>query len=75
MDRVRDAGFRGLSVTIPFKEEVLPLLDEVDDHSRAIGAVNTVLFTGGRSLGFVQGVPRIRVGHRSQGAGRWWARG
>jgi len=39
---IRALGFGGVSVTIPFKEAVLPYLDEVDETSRRIGAVNTI---------------------------------
>jgi shikimate dehydrogenase len=39
---VRAAGFRGVNVTFPCKEAVLPLLDEVSAEARRIGAVNTV---------------------------------
>ena len=35
-------GMRGLAVTIPHKETVLPLLDEIDPVAKAVGAVNTV---------------------------------
>jgi len=45
-------GFWGVNVTIPYKERVLPLLDEVDDEARAIGAVNTVVIREGRLLGY-----------------------
>lgn len=38
-----DDSWRGLSLTMPLKETVLPLLDEVDAVARATGAVNTVL--------------------------------
>jgi shikimate dehydrogenase len=44
-------GFWGVNVTIPYKELVLPLLDEVDAAAAAIGAVNTVVVRGGRLLG------------------------
>jgi len=44
-------GFWGVNVTIPYKETVLPLLDEVDAAAAAIGAVNTVVVRGGRLLG------------------------
>ena len=37
--------FSGLSVTMPFKENIIPLLDEVDETARKIGAVNTVVKT------------------------------
>jgi len=36
-------GFRGVNVTVPHKEAVIPLLDEVDPAARAIGAVNTIV--------------------------------
>jgi len=49
---VRDLGVRGLSVTIPFKETVIPHLDGVDPDARAIGAVNTVVQCGGVLRGF-----------------------
>lgn len=42
LDAVRWAGFVGVNVTHPFKEAVLPLLDEVDPTAARIGAVNTV---------------------------------
>jgi len=35
-------GFRGLNVTIPHKQAVLPLLDELSATARALGAVNTI---------------------------------
>ena len=41
----------GMNVTIPYKEEVMPLLDGVDDFARQVGAVNTVLCRGGASRG------------------------
>jgi shikimate dehydrogenase len=45
-------GFWGINVTIPYKEKVLPLLDEVDDEAAAIGAVNTVVVRAGRLSGY-----------------------
>lgn len=44
-------GIRGLSVTIPHKEAVIPFLDEVDGDAQSIGAVNTVLNRDGRLIG------------------------
>jgi len=49
---VRQLGIRGLSVTIPFKEKVIPFLDEIDGDARAIGAVNTVVQCGGVLRGY-----------------------
>lgn len=45
--------FDGFNVTIPYKERILPLLDEVDDAVRACGAVNTVENRGGRLIGHI----------------------
>ena len=42
----------GMNVTIPYKEEVMPLLDGVDDFARQVGAVNTVLCREGASRGY-----------------------
>lgn len=45
-------GFDGLNVTHPFKQSVMPLLDEVAADARLIGAVNTVRISGGRTIGY-----------------------
>jgi 3-dehydroquinate dehydratase/shikimate dehydrogenase len=45
-------GLRGLSVTIPHKEEIIPLLSEADGAVRAIGAANTVVFDGQTRRGY-----------------------
>lgn len=42
----------GLSVTLPYKEAILPLLDEVDALAERIGAVNTVVVERGRWKGY-----------------------
>lgn len=47
-----DAAWRGLSLTMPLKQDVLSLLDEVDELAALTGAANTVLLDGGRRLGF-----------------------
>ncbi|MBA7701753.1 Quinate/shikimate dehydrogenase (NAD(+)) [subsurface metagenome] len=44
-------GFAGLNITFPCKQAVIEWLDELSPDARAIGAVNTVLFTGGRRIG------------------------
>lgn len=43
--------FRGLNVTIPYKESIIPYLDELSEEAREIGAVNTVSFTNGKIIG------------------------
>lgn len=49
---VRCLGIRGLSVTIPFKTDIIPFLDEVDDLALRIGAVNTVVNKDGSLRGY-----------------------
>ena len=45
--------FDGFNVTIPYKERIIPLLDEIDDAARACGAVNTVKNRDGRLIGHI----------------------
>lgn len=45
-------GIKGMSVTIPHKSQVIPLLDDVDDLARRIGAANTIVNDGGRLVGY-----------------------
>ena len=45
-------GFTGLNITFPCRQAVIEHLHELDPDARAIGAVNTVLFKGGRRLGY-----------------------
>lgn len=45
-------NFRGLNVTIPYKQAVIPLCDEVDPRAAAIGAVNTVVNWAGHLTGY-----------------------
>jgi 3-dehydroquinate dehydratase/shikimate dehydrogenase len=44
-------GMQGASVTIPFKRDVMPLLDEVAPTAAAAGAVNTIAIRNGRWIG------------------------
>ncbi len=44
-------GFDGLNITHPFKQAIVPLLDELSEDAADLGAVNTVLFREGRILG------------------------
>lgn len=61
LDAARWMGFAGLNVTYPCKQAVIPLLDELSDEARAMGAVNTVVFESGRA-----------VGHNTDGSGWRW---
>jgi len=49
---LRALGVVGANVTIPHKEQVLPLLDEVDPAARRTGAVNTIVNRDGRLAGY-----------------------
>ena len=48
---MRAMGMRGMAVTYPHKQTVMPLLDGLDDAARAVGAVNTVVLEDGRLVG------------------------
>ncbi len=43
---------QGFNVTLPHKEKVIPLLDEVSPEARTAGAVNTVVFADGKTRGY-----------------------
>ena len=58
--------FIGTNVTIPHKAAVLGLVDEVDEHARKIGVVNTVVVEGGRLFGFNTDGPGIVRAIRSE---------
>lgn len=47
----RRLGFRGLNITHPCKQEVVRYLDELSPEAAELGAVNTVVFEGGRAIG------------------------
>jgi shikimate dehydrogenase len=73
--QARVAGFRGLNVTHPCKQLVIPHLDALDPAAEAIGAVNTVVFDGAQGAvghntdwtgfrdGLLDGLPDARLGH------------
>ncbi|WDD91402.1 shikimate dehydrogenase [Burkholderia sp. FERM BP-3421] len=44
-------GFDGLNITHPCKQRVIACVDTLSDEARALGAVNTVRFDGGRRIG------------------------
>ncbi|MFT0474054.1 shikimate dehydrogenase [Pseudomonas antarctica] len=51
LDAAEMMQFTGLNITYPCKQAVLALLDELSDEARGIGAVNTVVFKGGKRIG------------------------
>ncbi len=47
-----EAGdFKAVNVTIPYKRDVIPYLDELDDNAKRIGAVNTIVHKDGKLIG------------------------
>lgn len=65
LDAAQRTGFTGLNITYPFKQAILPLLDELSEEAQGIGAVNTVVFKDGKRvghntdcLGFAEGLRR-----------------
>ncbi len=69
----RVSGVRGLSVTIPHKQAVIPCLDSIDPVAQRIGAVNTLVFDEGRIHGLNTdwlGANRALAGAMELGQGR-----
>ncbi|MQA93320.1 MAG: shikimate dehydrogenase [Streptosporangiales bacterium] len=64
-----DASWAGLSLTMPLKRTVLPLLDEVSPLAATVGGANTVLFDDGRRLGHNTDVYGIVAALREAGVG------
>lgn len=52
MERLRQPSTVGANVTIPYKETVLPMIDELDELARQIGAVNTIVNREGKLSGY-----------------------
>ncbi|MBB2930428.1 shikimate dehydrogenase family protein [Paraburkholderia silvatlantica] len=52
VNAMRTLGIRGLNVTMPHKQAVIPYLDALDETARAIGAVNTIDNRDGRLTGY-----------------------
>ena len=57
----RTMGFAGLNITYPCKQAVIPLLDELSEEARAMGAVNTIVCRDGKL-----------IGHNTDGSGWSW---
>lgn len=49
---IRSLGIQGVSVTLPFKTEVIPFLDDVEEMAGEIKAVNTIVNRKGRMIGY-----------------------
>ena len=49
---LRERDFQGINVTIPYKQTVMPFLDEISPEALAIGAVNTIVNRNGKLYGY-----------------------
>lgn len=72
MQEVR-RDYRGVNVTIPYKEGVIPHLDDLSSEAQAIGAVNTVINDGGRltglntdAAGFLCGLDEAAIAYKGK---------
>lgn len=52
VNAIRSLNFRGVNVTIPYKEAVIPFLDDISPEAAACGAVNVISNEGGRLCGY-----------------------
>jgi shikimate dehydrogenase len=64
-----DGSWRGLSLTMPLKRAVLPLLDDVSERARQAGGANTVVLADGRRSGHNTDVPGISAAVRERYGG------
>ena len=88
LDRVREGRMAGLNITIPHKQNVIPMLDELTPVAQAIGAVNTIYMKNGKLIGDNTDAPgfladlhkhlAVKSGDWQKGqkvlvTGRWWS--
>ena len=52
INKLFTSNYNGLNVTIPFKEKIIPFLDELSKEANSIGAVNTIQFKSGKKIGY-----------------------
>lgn len=52
IDDIKGRNLDGFNVTVPYKQTIIPYLDEIDPEAEKIGAVNTVLNDNGRWIGY-----------------------
>lgn len=63
----RDASWRGLSLTMPLKRDVIGVLDSCAPLAELVGAANTVLFTAEGTLGFNTDIYGVEHSFRAAG--------
>ena len=71
----QNPDLRGLNVTIPHKENVLPFLHELDETARAVGAVNCIKIENQKLKGFNTDVIGFEKSLQTVDGGRWAVHG
>lgn len=66
--RVRRSDIKGFNVTIPHKQTIMPMLDEIDEEAALCGAVNTVAHFNGRLTGFNTDMDGLRSALKDHGS-------
>lgn len=68
-----DSRILGFNVTIPYKEKIIPLLDEIDPLARKLNAINTVKYENGilkgyntDGMGFLESLIRNQIEYRNK---------
>lgn len=51
-EKVKKRDYKGLNITVPYKKQVMALLDQIDESALLIGAVNTVINSNGMLIGY-----------------------
>lgn len=49
---MKSTDLRGLNVTIPYKEKIIPFIDELSEEAQEIGAINCISITDGKTKGY-----------------------
>lgn len=52
VDSLKVLGYAGVNVTVPYKQLIMPYLDEIDADAQAIGAINTIKIKDGKAIGY-----------------------
>lgn len=52
VETIEGLGFRGINVTFPFKQAIIPYVDTLSDEVRKMNAINTIAFSAGKRLGY-----------------------
>lgn len=62
IEQIKNEGIMGFNVTVPYKQTIIPFLDELDDTAEQIGAVNTVVHQEGKWIGYnTDGIGYVRA--------------